>query len=103
MRDVVRQLAALGALESEGTLDEQKLERFEQLLGEVSPPLTDEEARILVPLFGPDNAFGLGWTLLHLIETAPGWPLWDALGDPSNEWIRRLRKRLENAGIRPPE
>ena len=37
--------------------------------------------------------FGLAWSLLHAIETAPGWPLMDVLSNADNEWIERLRER----------
>lgn len=57
------------------------------------PPVTNEEARVLVTLFGPDECYGLAWTLVHLIETAPGWPIADCLGGTGNEWIQRLRLR----------
>ncbi|MDB6032726.1 MAG: hypothetical protein JWM16_3064, partial [Verrucomicrobiales bacterium] len=33
----------------------------------------------LVKVFGPDDYYGLAWSLLHLIESAPGWPLADCL------------------------
>jgi hypothetical protein len=46
-----------------------------------------------VTLFGPDDCFGLGWTLLHLIETAPGWPIKAVLDGSQGEWIDRLRER----------
>jgi hypothetical protein len=52
-----------------------------------------DEAKALVELFGADDCFGLAWTLLHVIETAPGWPILDALGDTENQWIARLKQR----------
>ena len=58
-------------------------------------PVTDEEACALVKLFGSDDCVGLAWTLLHLIETAPGWPIESALIGLEGEWIRRLRERAE--------
>ncbi|HTJ72719.1 MAG TPA: hypothetical protein VL551_34590 [Actinospica sp.] len=69
------------------------IERAENLLRRISAPVTDEEAHALVACFGPDNCFGLAWTLLHLIETAPGAP--DAVyrGEVGNQWIQRLNQR----------
>jgi hypothetical protein len=52
-----------------------------------------DEAKALVELFGADDCFGLAWTLLHAIETAPGRPILDALGDTENQWIARLKQR----------
>ena len=64
-------------------------------MAQVNQPISDDDARALVKLFGPDDSFGLAWTLLHLIENAPGWPLDDALSESGNEWIDRLRTRAK--------
>jgi hypothetical protein len=53
-----------------------------------------------VHLFGPDDCYGVAWTLLHLIESAPGWPLHDCLQDIRNEWTERLRLRAERQQAR---
>ena len=56
--------------------------------------MTDEEAKLLLGSFGPDDCFGLAWTLLHLIETAPG--ARHLVVEPSatdNEWIQSLWRR----------
>jgi len=50
-----------------------------------------------------DTAFGLNWTILHAVEAAPDWPLWDTLEETDSEWVRIFRQRLANAGIHPPE
>ena len=84
-----------GPLPDEGLSNEQRLATYERLLQAISAPLTDDEARALVKLFGPDECFGLAWRLLHLIETAPGWPLKDCLSDQGGEWVRRLRERAD--------
>jgi hypothetical protein len=57
-------------------------------------PVTDEEVCELVKLFGPDDCFGLAWTLLHSIETAPVWPIESALDGQEGEWIDRLCERV---------
>jgi hypothetical protein len=76
---------------------EELVDRYAKLLASIQKPVTDEEARVLVTLFGPDECFGVAWSLLHLIETAPGWPLEDCLKDTDNEWVLRLRRGLDNA------
>ncbi len=97
MRQAVYDLLQLGPLPDEETDDVELFDQYEQLLHSISPPITDEEACALVTLFGPDDSsFGLAWTLLHLIETAPGWPLEDCLSGRDNEWIRRLHRGVEN-------
>ena len=70
-----------------------KLEEYQRLLNAISQPVSDEEAEALARLFGPDDCFGLAWTLVHLIESAPGWPLVDRLPAIDNEWIVLLRDR----------
>ena len=97
MRAEVAQLVALGPFPAEDAASDEDVERREALLTAIERPLTDEEARALVSVFGPDDFYGGAWTMLHLIESAPGWPLEDALQNEDNEWIRRLRQRLENA------
>jgi hypothetical protein len=96
MRQEVSELVALGSLPDEDA-DEEVIARYEKLVLTISQPVTDEEARVLVGLFGPDDCYGLAWTLLYLIETAPGWPLEECLENTSNEWIRRLRTAAETA------
>jgi hypothetical protein len=95
MQRAVECLVGLGPLPSSEKPDIQKLKTFEEALSKVTKPVSDEDARALVSLFGPDDCFGAAWTLLHLIETAPNWPLCDCLEEPDNEWIIRLRQRAE--------
>lgn len=106
MREEIKELARMGPLPSYKIAMQpdqlEKLERYGLLIVSIRMPVTDEEARVLVRLFGPDDCFEMERTLVHLIESAPGWPLWDCLEDTSNEWIQTLRQRLENAGISPP-
>ena len=95
MRKEVQELVRMGPLPDCDTAAEEQLKTYESLLGRVAPPVSDEEARSLVRLFGPDECYGLAWTLLHLIDTAPGWPLHDCLKDDRNAWTERLRLRVE--------
>jgi len=69
------------------------LEKYQQLLQSIEKPVTDEEASVLTGIFGIDGCFGMGWTLLHLIETAPNWPIEECLDNSGNEWIDMLRDR----------
>jgi len=95
MRKKVQELTNLGPLPDFETAEEEQLKRYESLLSSITPPVSDAEARSLVQLFGPDECYGLAWTLLHLIETAPGWPLRDCLQNTENPWHERLRLRAE--------
>jgi hypothetical protein len=101
MRKEVSDLVALGPWPAQESIADDDLERREQLLTTISPPVTDDEARELVTLFGPDDFYGGAWSLVHLIESAPGWPLEDALTNKDNEWIQRLRQRDQNARNTP--
>jgi|SRR5687768_6280594 len=129
VRPEIQELAALGRfpLEEEAVRDDavkEQVIRIENALPQIQGPVTDDEARILAALFPPEGStFGLAWALVHLIETAPGWPLADVLdadpgnewidvlrmaventlrGDPSDEWIPLLRQRAINGGWEPP-
>jgi hypothetical protein len=60
----------------------------------IKPPVTEEEATLLLNSFGRDECFGLAWALLHLIESAPAAASSVAKPDATaNEWIRRLWDR----------
>jgi hypothetical protein len=104
VREEVKELQKLGPPPTEQELIRNPsplLDKYELLLSSIAEPVTDEEARVLTGIFGADGCFGLGWTLLHLIETAPNWPIEECLIDVENEWICRLKDRAErwkNAG-----
>ena len=70
------------------------LETQQKLLDSITPPVSDEEARKLVKVFGPDDYYGLAWTVLHLAEKAPDWPSEDCLTDTENQWVTTLRNRV---------
>ncbi|WBL80560.1 hypothetical protein I3J27_09100 [Bradyrhizobium xenonodulans] len=93
MQAAIQRLVQIGSLPSSNVATTPALRELEALLAEVQTPITDDEARALVRLFGPDDCFGLAWALLHLIETSPDWPIEDALDGLNGEWIDRLRER----------
>lgn len=107
MRSEVIELGKLGPLPSdESVLDkpngEALVSKYEELIRAIRPPVTDAEARVLVGILGPGECFEVEWTLIHLIETAPNWPLSDCLMNTNNEWIATLKQRVIN-GKRLPE
>jgi len=93
LTETVQKLMQLGSLPSSESADQKSLMAFQELLDQLTRPVSDEDAKGLMTLFGPDESFGLAWTLIHLIESSPGWPIMDCLNDPQNEWIARLRDR----------
>ena len=98
MQQEVRALIALGPLPTEGAANLAWAMHHEWLLSHITPPVSDDEARGLVGLFGPDggdSCYLLAWRLLHLIETAPHWPLDDCLPADGPAWIQHLRFHAE--------
>lgn len=93
MQSAIEALVRLGLLPSSTAATVSIIQSFEEQLSQVQTPISDDEARALVKLFGPDDCFGLAWTLIHLIETAPSWLIEDALVGLEGEWIDRLRER----------
>ena len=99
MRPEIKRLLLLGQLPSEDNASVDHLRLVESILKAVTKPLSDDEARALVSLFGPDGCYGVAWSFLHLIETAPGWPLLDCLVNLENEWVASLRDRAVRGGV----
>jgi hypothetical protein len=97
MQKPVLLIEKLGRLPSEDQAAPETVKQYQSLLAVIQTPVADEEARLLIRLFGPDSCFGLAWTLVHLVETAPNWPLQDCLQNTENEWILLLKQRTENA------
>ncbi|MFF5299499.1 hypothetical protein ACFY5F_09055 [Streptomyces sp. NPDC013161] len=72
---------------------EEEIGRRARRPGAIPKPVTGEEARALVPCFGPDDCHGVAWTHLHLIETGPNPVLTSQPALPADEWHRRLYDR----------
>jgi hypothetical protein len=90
----------LGPLLSEADNDEEGDAAFEEMaeaLHAIAPPVTGEEAAILVKCFGPDNCFGLAWTLLHLIESSPNSVVTAEPPADANPWVKVLWDRYLNS------
>lgn len=101
MSPEVEALVALGPFPDSADTTEEELNRHEALLEAIATPVSDEEALALSRLFGPDDYFGLAFSLRRLVESAAGWPIWQAL-DGDDPWIRDLRDRAVNSGFVPP-
>jgi hypothetical protein len=98
IRHEIQELVSLGVFPSFHGVNLEAIKRQEGLLTSIRAPISDEEAKCLTKLFGTDDYFGLAWTVLHLVETAPGWPIEECLADGSNEWIVRLKERAGRSG-----
>lgn len=99
MRPEINSLLRLGPLPAEGRASVERIHEIQTLLQSIARPVSDDEARALVSLFGPDDCYGLAWTMLHLIETAPNWPLIDCLEVQGDEWVTSLRDRAARGGL----
>lgn len=94
MRPEVQTFVADGPLPDRDA-HESEIERRERQLLAITGPVNREEARALAECFGPDDCYGLAWTLLHLIETGPG-PLPVSAVRPTADpehWDYGLRQR----------
>lgn len=103
VRPCVARILNLGPLPGSQEATEAILKEFEAALEGVSRPLSHREAIALLASFGDDDCFGLAWTLLHLMESAPP-PLLENEPDSSaNEWVRLLWLRQVNTFGPPGE
>lgn len=89
-----RNLKVRAPLPSEDEVNVVQLERIDKLCRAITRPMTDDEARVLIELFGPDGCYGIASSFMHLIETAPGWPLRECQEEQNNEWKIELRNRV---------
>lgn len=93
-RAQVLAFVSMGPLPDSNVATAEDVDRRYAALTAIKPPVTEEEATLLLNSFGPDECFGLAWELLHLIETAPAAASAVAKPDATaNEWIRRLWDR----------
>jgi hypothetical protein len=93
IRKAVEDLVRAGALPSEAEASPDELEKWKHLLEAVEAPVSDAEAQALVGVFGPDGCFGLAWSVLHLIETAPSALTATYSQNSRNEWVELLEER----------
>lgn len=103
VKETVRALEQLGPMPTNVEADRagNLLERWEQLLTDLAEQgnLTDLESARLVPLFPNDDSdcYGLAWTLVHLVESAPSWPIHSALQSATGPWAAVLGQRAASA------
>jgi hypothetical protein len=92
IRRAVEDFVKRGPLPDQGVATEHDLDQRYAMLKMIAPPVTDEEAIALAESFGPDECFGLAWTLLHLIETSPNHPRPSESTFQRSEWLRMVWK-----------
>jgi hypothetical protein len=96
MRQSVENFLSLGPVPDE-TASPEQIKRHQDALHAITPPVSLSEANALAGMFGPDDCFGLGWTLVHLIESAPNWASEGHIPPGTAPGLLRLRKGIENA------
>ncbi|WP_406516020.1 hypothetical protein OH809_34660 [Streptomyces sp. NBC_00873] len=100
MRPEVHAFVADGPL-PDWDASEEEIDRRDKQLVAVSRPVMAEEAKALAGCFGPDDCYGVAWSLLHLIETGPNPVLTAEPAPGANEWHHRLWARAVNGGLVP--
>ncbi|MEU2596385.1 hypothetical protein ABZ678_11070 [Streptomyces hirsutus] len=95
--EFVRLGRPLPSEEDDSEEGDEAFEEMTQALHAIEKPVTNEEAALLIECFGDDECFGLAWTLLHLVESAPLPPVTSQPSGDSNVWISRLWTRYENS------
>ena len=96
---LVQELIQLGPMPTdvEAEVDSTRVARWAHLLGQLVAEggISDDEARSLADLFPSDDSdsFGLAWTLVHLVESAPSWPIREAVDRSSGPWAEILAQR----------
>lgn len=104
MRPEVRRLLVLGRMPSDrAPVVEATVKAFQDALDDLQPhALTDDEAAALLELFPEgehSGLYGLEWSLLHSIETAPYGREFLSKLDDRSWWVSVLRRRAERAGL----
>ncbi|MGN6302608.1 MAG: hypothetical protein ACTHN8_16120 [Angustibacter sp.] len=99
IRPEVAALARWAPLPPEDEWEPQRIDEFVAAIDAVSPPLTAQERRALIPVLGgpsEDSVYGVAWGVLHLLETAPddGWQ--ERLDTAASPWFDLLLVRWRN-------
>jgi hypothetical protein len=103
MQEAVRDLCRI-ALKLAENLSLEQITAAQTCIESLVRPLSADDVSALISLLPADGdtAYGLNWSILHAVEATPEWPLWDMLRDEGNDWVRRFRQRLANAGFEAP-
>jgi hypothetical protein len=100
MRSSIEKIRTLGVMPGDATADDQAVKRWEEAVGSIELPVSCEEATVLMGALPHDESscFGLAWTMLHAIETAPGYGV-DFVEQSAavGPWRATLLHRLSNA------
>lgn len=97
VRQSINELSKLGRFPADNEeISNEKMSEYVSLIRGIKPPVTNEESIILCGLLGEDDFYGAAWTVLHLLETAPQWPIEEGIQEASPSWQEILRQRVAN-------
>ena len=97
MRKSVTRLISLGRFLEEAAAKIVHLQEVETALKAIERPVSNQEAVALLSSFPSDegSCFGLAWSILHLVETAPSWPCQEARLQSANPWVKAMLERAD--------
>jgi len=95
MQSSILILKKFGPLPKSENATAELLDKYQEVFEKISLPITNDEALVLAEIFGDDDCFDMAWTILHLIETAPNWPLENALQLMNKKWASVCRSRIQ--------
>jgi hypothetical protein len=90
----VSRLVSLNPPPSEAAVETEITQR-QELIESFTPPVSLPEAILLANILGPDSCLGLAWSLVQLIDSAPGWSE-EHVPPDSAPFLSSLRIRLHN-------
>ena len=95
MREEVAKLIQLEPFPHETSATPEIVDQYAELIDIISPPVSLDEAKSLLTLFGTDTFFGAAWSSVHLIESCPEWSAEALANVEDNIWITMLTERLQ--------
>jgi hypothetical protein len=102
VRAEVARLVELGRFPNELDVTEDEVQKREEPIRALSTPVSDAEARLLLGILGEDDFWGMAWSIVTLIESAPGYPDWEGIEQIVGDWRDTLWRRALKAGYTPP-
>ena len=100
LQPAVQELVTLGPLPH---VDDPKWDitpnRWEEWINKIEKPVSDDDATALCGICGVDLSYGLGWSILYAIETAPSWPIVEAINLAPPYWKESMTRACRNAGL----
>ena len=91
--EIVDKLVDVGRLPASDRVDKDYLESFQALLREIDGDLDKSDSIRILQLLGPDDCFGLAWSIVHIAENCSEWPFFSEMSGVDPGWVRILEER----------